>query len=148
MFDATLLGADAMPGRTHDMKRGALKTVGLCLLLFLSSPAALGGNSYDPSHSGGAKSATLVSPSGVLHSPSLSVPVGAIALDASSGESAPGSTRNDRRLPETLTTYLFLHMTWNECIAAPATTGSCACSNDPWRWLRLHAVTRWPSANR
>lgn len=100
-----------MPGRTNDMKRGALKTVGLCLLLFLYSMAALGGNSYHPSHSGRAKSAMPVSPSGVSHSPSLSIPVGAIALDASSGGSAPGSTRNDSRLPEALTTYLLLHMT-------------------------------------
>ena len=71
-------------------------------------------------------------------------PVGAIALDASSGRPAPGSTRNDNQLAAGISEYVFLHKAWNESLSDPTGAGLGV----PWRWLRLYAVTQRPTENR
>ena len=67
----------------------------------------------------------LASPSIAATQPSPTTP--AIALDDSSAGPAPGGTRNDGYLAAKLSTYLFLHKTWNESVSAPATGGLSVC---------------------
>ena len=108
--------------------RGKLKEPRVCVLLSLLSIVAYSGFSDALSGSGQPLFEMPASPAVAASPPSLNTPVGTIALDASSGRPAPGSTRNDDQLAGNLSTYVFLHKTWNESISAPTTAGVSVCS--------------------
>lgn len=105
-----------------------MKTISVCVLLFLLSIVAYSQISAALSGAGEPLSETRGSPSIASTPLSLNTPVGAIALDASSGRPAPGSTGNDNQLAANLSAYVFLHKTRNESIPAPTTAGLSVCS--------------------
>ena len=127
-----------------DRKGSAVKTIWTCVLLSLLSIATYSGFSGAQSGAGQLRSETPASPSIAGTPPSPNTPVGAIALDASSGRPTSGSTGDDNNQAAGLAEYLFLHKTWNETLSAPTT----AELNVPWHWLRMYAVTHWPTENR
>lgn len=71
---------------------------------------------------------TKKSPSIAAPPPLLNTPIGAIARNTSSGRLAPGSTRTDNHLTADLSTYMFLHKTWNEAIPVSPTEELGQCS--------------------
>jgi hypothetical protein len=110
------------------MKGSAMKTVWVCVLLSLLSIVAYSGFSDALSGSGQPLIEMPASPSIAATPPSLNTPVGAIALDASSGRLAPDSTGNDNNQTTDLSAYVFLHKTRNDRIPAPTTAGLRVCS--------------------
>jgi hypothetical protein len=110
------------------MKGSAVKTISVGVLLFLLSIVSYSQISDALSGAGEPLSETRASSSIAVRPPSLNTPVGAIALDASSGRPPPGPTRNDNHLAANLSTYVFLHKTRNESISAPTTTRVSVCS--------------------
>jgi len=83
-----------MSGRSGDVKRGAVKTAGFCVLSVLLSMAAHGGISDALSASGPPLPQTPVSPSNAATPPSLDTPAGGAARDT-----RPGSPRNPNSTP-------------------------------------------------
>jgi hypothetical protein len=139
----------SLPGRSGDVTAGdrkgsAVKTLWVCVLFSLLSIVAYSGFSGVLNGAGQPLPEGPASPSIAATPPSLNTPVGPIALDASSGRPAPGSTGNDSDLAAGLSEYLFLHKTWNESLSAPAGTELSV----PWHWLRIYAVTHWPTESR
>lgn len=121
-----------------------MKTLWLTVVLSLLSIVAYSGLSGAPTGAGQPPHEMPATPSIAADPPLLITPVGAIALGASSDEPAPGSTADASYPPVDLSTYVFLHKTWDENFAAAPTAGL----NVPWRWLRIYAVTQRPSENR
>ena len=119
---------DGNSGSQSVVKGSAVKTISAGVLLFLLSIVAYSRISDALSGAGEPLSEPRASPSIAAPPPSLNRPVGAIALDASSGRPAPGPTRNDNHLAANLSTYVFLHKTRNESISAPTTAGVSVCS--------------------
>ena len=111
-----------------DMKGSAVKTIWVCVLFSLLSIVAYSGFSDALSGAGQPLFEAPASSSIAATPQSLDTPVGPIALDASSGRPAPGSTGNDNRLAAGLSEYVFLHKTRNERIPAKTTAGVNACS--------------------
>ena len=105
-----------------------MKTIRFCVLLSLLSIIAYSGFSDALSGAGQPLFEMPVSPFIAATPPSLHTPVGAIALDGSSGRPVPGSTGNDKNLAANLSEYVYLHETRNEGIPAKATAGVNACS--------------------
>ena len=88
-----LLSAEVMSGRGGDAKRGAVKTMGFCLLSVLLSMVAHGGISDARSASGPPLPQTPVSPSSAATPPPLDVPAGRTVPGAPAGSSRnPNST--------------------------------------------------------
>lgn len=111
------------------MKGSAVKTVWVCVLLSLLSIVAYSGFPDALSGAGQPRSETPASPSIAASPPSqdtLNTPVGALALDASSGRQAPGSTGNDNHRAANLSEYVYLHQTRNERIPAKTTASVCS----------------------
>jgi len=107
-----------------------VKTVSVCVLLFLLSIVAYSGLSDAPTDYGQLIPGVLVSPSVAAAPVSLNTPVDVAALDVSSGMPASDFTRNPERLAANLSAYVFVHHAWNESISAPTTPRSSVCRND------------------
>jgi hypothetical protein len=127
-----------------DMKGSAVKTIWFCVMLSLLSIVAYSGFSDALSGPWQPLSETPASLSIAAIPPPLNTPVGAVALNTSSGRPAPGSTGNDNDLAASLSEYVFLHKAWNESLSAPTGAGLGV----PWRWLRLYAVTQRPTEDQ
>lgn len=110
------------------MKGSRMKTIWDCVLLSSLSIVAYSGFSVALSGSVQLPSEMPASPSIAASPAALNAPVGAIALDASSGRPVLGSTPNDNYLAANLSTYLFFHKTWNENMSAPTPAGLSVCS--------------------
>jgi hypothetical protein len=128
----------------RDRKGSAVKSIWVCALLCLLSIVAQSGFSDALSGPRQPQSAPPASPSIAATPPSLNTPVGAVALSASSGRPAPGSTGNENDLAAGLSEYMFLHKASTESLSAPTAAGLGV----PWRWLRLYAVTQRPTEDR
>jgi len=104
-----------------------MKTIWFCMLLSLLSILAYSGFSDAVNGAGQPLSEAPASSSIAATPRSLETPVGPIALDASSGRRAPGTSGNDAGLAARLSEYVFLHETRNERIPARTTAGSSTC---------------------
>jgi hypothetical protein len=82
-----------MPGRSGDVKRGAVKTARFCVLSLLLTTVA-SGVSAAPGASGQPLSATPASPSSAAIPPLLDIPAGGTVPDAPTG-----SPRNPNSMP-------------------------------------------------
>jgi hypothetical protein len=97
-----------------------MKTIGYCVLLASLSAVAYGGLADALSGAGQPLLRTPASPSVAATPLSLNMPVGPLALDASSGRRASGAPGNDAGLAARHSEYVFLHETRNARIPTKA----------------------------